>query len=151
MPKLSHEGGVLMDSRCLFCGGDASAPDHLLHCDGRQGRIDADDTLPLLISGLTPDTRETSTAAAVSVIESKDTQREHVFDTIRRGSLGRTDDEVQALLGIDGSSERPRRWELWKQGRIEVLRDGDGKPVKRLTRTQHRAVVWIPTTRKVVN
>jgi hypothetical protein len=26
---------------CIFCGGDASAPDHHLHCDGRQGHIEA--------------------------------------------------------------------------------------------------------------
>ncbi len=25
---------------CLFCSGDASEPDHLLHCDGRQGRVE---------------------------------------------------------------------------------------------------------------
>lgn len=24
---------------CLFCGGDASEPDHVRRCDGRQGRI----------------------------------------------------------------------------------------------------------------
>lgn len=26
---------------CLLCGGDASEPDHLLHCDGRQGANEA--------------------------------------------------------------------------------------------------------------
>lgn len=25
---------------CIFCTGDASAPDHALHCDGRQGLIE---------------------------------------------------------------------------------------------------------------
>jgi hypothetical protein len=25
---------------CLFCGGDASEPDHLSHCDGRQGEVE---------------------------------------------------------------------------------------------------------------
>ena len=29
--------------RCLFCGGDASAPDHLMFCDGRQGGAEAFD------------------------------------------------------------------------------------------------------------
>ena len=28
-------------AQCLFCGGDMSAPDHLAHCDGRQGRVEA--------------------------------------------------------------------------------------------------------------
>jgi hypothetical protein len=31
-----------MTNRCLFCGGDASDEDHLLHCDGRQGAREAD-------------------------------------------------------------------------------------------------------------
>lgn len=37
-----------MVTRCLFCGGDRSEPDHWQHCDGRQGVIEAAqvDTLP---------------------------------------------------------------------------------------------------------
>jgi hypothetical protein len=31
-----------MEARCLFCGGDASDPEHWAHCDGRQGLLDAD-------------------------------------------------------------------------------------------------------------
>lgn len=31
-----------MRNRCLFCGGDASEPDHLVHCDGRQGAVEVD-------------------------------------------------------------------------------------------------------------
>lgn len=27
---------------CLFCGGDASEPGHRAHCDGRQGRVEAE-------------------------------------------------------------------------------------------------------------
>jgi hypothetical protein len=130
-------------ARCLFCGGDLSEPEHWRHCDGRQGEIEAED-LPLLISGLTDATYATSAAAAVSVIDSKDTQRELVRLTIRAGGrLGHSDDEVQVITGLDGSSERPRRWELWKQGRIRVLHDAEGREVKRLTRTQRRAVVWV--------
>lgn len=30
-----------MANGCLFCGGDAGEPDHLAHCDGRQGRVEA--------------------------------------------------------------------------------------------------------------
>jgi len=128
---------------CLFCGGDASEPDHWRHCDGRQGQVEADD-LPMLISGLTDDTYATSSAAAASVIETKDTQRELVFDAIKHaGAEGVTDDDLQVLLNLDGSSERPRRWELWKQARISVLRDDAGNAVKRLTRTNHRGVVWV--------
>jgi hypothetical protein len=28
-------------AQCLFCGGDRTAPDHLAHCDGRQGHVEA--------------------------------------------------------------------------------------------------------------
>jgi hypothetical protein len=31
---------------CLFCDGDASEPDHLLHCDGRQGQREATSAWP---------------------------------------------------------------------------------------------------------
>jgi hypothetical protein len=127
---------------CLFCGGDASEPNHLAHCDGRQGGIE--ETLPRLISGLAPETWQTSASAAMSIEETKETQRERVFEQIHRaGRAGRTDDELQAALGLDGSSERPRRWELWKLDRIAILRGPDGQAIRRMTRTQRRAVVWI--------
>jgi hypothetical protein len=129
---------------CLFCGGDPTAPDHAASCDGRQGHIDAPDDVPLLIAGLTEATWGTSAAAAISVEESKDSQRAAVKAAIvAAGQSGRTDDEVQVLLGLDGSSERPRRWELWKLNQIRILHDDEGKPVRRLTRTQRRAVVWV--------
>jgi hypothetical protein len=131
---------------CRHCGEPIEVDDllHLLRCDGRQGAVEAAEPLPLLISGLTPETHATSEAAAISVIDSKDTQRELVRQVIRGGGpSGHTDDEVQAITGLDGSSERPRRWELWRQGQIRVLCDAEGRAVKRLTRTQRRAVVWV--------
>jgi len=154
-------------NRCLFCGGDAASPEHFKYCDGRQGRIEAqlldarahagdgdsalreaapalDDAVPLLISGLESDTWNTSAAAAISVEESKASQRAEVFAAIRAaGSEGATDDELQERLHLDGSSERPRRWELWKLNRIAMRRDDRGEVVKRLTRTHRRAVVWV--------
>ena len=133
---------------CWHCGGDASEPNHRDRCDGRQGRRDALEPVPrfepLLVAGAAPETYATSEAASVSVEESKDTQRAAVYVAIRSaGQDGRTDDELQQLLGLDGSSERPRRWELWKLDQIRILRDADGRPVRRLTRTQRRAVVWV--------
>jgi hypothetical protein len=128
-------------ARCLFCGGDASERNHWWHCDGQQGHVEAEE-LPLLASGLTTETHATSMAAAISVLESKDTQRELVRMAIV-SSGGLSDFEVQDRLGLDGDSERPRRWELWKQGRIRILRDPEGNAVKRLTPTGRRAVVWV--------
>lgn len=30
-----------MNAVCLFCGGNADEPNHLFHCDGRQGKAEA--------------------------------------------------------------------------------------------------------------
>jgi hypothetical protein len=141
--------------KCKFCGEDDGDLLHAARCDGRQGAREAaadawpsfdepPDDVPMLISGLVPETRASSTAAAVAVLSTKDSQRAEVEAAIKatRGE-GITDDGVQVALGLDGSSERPRRWELWKQNRITVRRDADGNPVKRLTRHGIRAVVWI--------
>jgi len=142
-----------MDARCLFCGGDPSERDHLARCDGRQGRQelegdarDHDPDLPMLISGVTVETYETSEAAALELErdDKRAAQRRQVLEAIRAAGLeGRTDDELQTELGLDGSSERPRRWELWKLNRIVIKRDPAGDPIRRLTRTRRRAVVWI--------
>lgn len=97
--------------------------------------------LPRLAAGRDSATRATSTAAAA---DARDTQRAQVLDVIRgAGVRGATDDEIQIALGLDGSSERPRRWELWKRDRIRMLLDTHGATVTRRTRTARRAVVWI--------
>ena len=130
---------------CLFCGGDPREPDHASRCDGRQGKVEAAAAaLPLLISGIAPETWDTSAAAAVSVEPTKETQRRAVFAVIYLSERnGATDDEIQVTLNLDGSSERPRRWELWKLGQITMRRDETGEVVRRLTRTKRRAVVWV--------
>lgn len=106
--------------------------------------MEAEEKLPVLVSGLDQATYATSGLAAASIEESRATQRWDVWRVIKAaGRVGRTDDEVQVVLGLDGSSERPRRWELWKLEMIEILRDGEGKAVRRLTRTNRQAVVWV--------
>ena len=108
--------------------------------------------LPRLAAGLDPATRETSAAAADArdtpdtpdTPDTRDTQRAQVLEVIHlAGARGATDDEIQIALGLDGSSERPRRWELWKRDRIRILREDNGAAVKRSTRSERRAVVWI--------
>lgn len=132
------------DTGCLFCGGDAHAADHADRCDGRQGRREAALELPILRAGLTAATWDTSSEAAESVVPTKDTQRAAVLAVIAAaGGDGVTDEEVQERLRIGGSSERPRRWELWKLEAIAVRRDASGAVVRRLTRTRRRAVVWV--------
>lgn len=105
----------------------------------------------LLISGVTLDTYATSGAAAVENNRSaRAAQRALVYQTIRDAAdYGRTDDELQIELDLDGNSERPRRWELMIAGFIAVKRDAQGFAVKRLTRTNRQAVVWVMNWRTV--
>jgi hypothetical protein len=136
----------MVEQRCLFCGGDRSEPNHQARCDGQQGGRDEGPPPfpPLLISGVVDATWDTSEAAAVSVIDLKDTQRAAVYETIVAAKCeGCTDQDIQDQLGIDGNSERPRRWELWKLGWIRVREDANGQAVRRRTRTRRLAVVWV--------
>ena len=135
---------------CQYCGCRTAADDllHRLHCDGRQGAVEAalepvPRFTPLIVAGAVPETWSTSEAAAERVTD-KDTQRAEVLEAIRAaGARGMTDDELQIALGLEGNSERPRRWELWKRDAITIRRDAEGAPVRRLTRTQRHAVVWV--------
>lgn len=49
-----------------------------------------------------------------------------------RGKLGATDNEIQAYLGMGGSTERPRRIELLRAGKV---RDSGIR--------RNRSIVWI--------
>lgn len=80
----------------------------------------------------------TSFLAAKSIEPKAGTLRALVLDYIRkRGEYGATDDECQKELGMEGSTQRPRRVELWDQG---LIRDS-GK--ERPTRAGKKAVVWV--------
>ena len=74
---------------CIFCGGDASEPNHRQHCDGRQGQIEAA-LLPLplppklrVIRIVSP--RETSVQAFYNAVDSGviQTRREQVYAGLR--------------------------------------------------------------------
>jgi hypothetical protein len=137
---------------CRHCGEEIDPNDrtHEMFCDGRQGAREArEPDLPLLISGLSEATRGTSTAAAATNDESeREIQREQVYAAIRAaGAYGQTDDELQAHLGLNGSSQRPRRVELLRMGRIDQQRTPENVVVKRQTRMGRSAVVWIAVTR----
>lgn len=70
-------------------------------------------------SGLSPETRETSKAAAITVASTTITDRWRVLAAITRaGERGLTDAELQRDLFMQGNTERPRRIELWKAGKI---------------------------------
>ena len=87
-------------------------------------------------AGLTRETYGASLEAAEAIAPSADTIREEVYCYIRGcGLSGATDDEIQAALGLDGNTERPRRWELFKADRIEASGS-------RANRRGRRCIVW---------
>lgn len=79
-----------------------------------------------------------SRAAAVAVIPVAGTKRHAVLQFIAaQGLNGATDDEIQVGLGMNPSTERPRRIELYEGRFIAKLRK------TRPTRGGKKAVVWI--------
>lgn len=79
----------------------------------------------------------TSKAAASAMRPNAATLREKVFALIRySGAYGKTDLEIQQGLDMEGSTERPRRIELMRAGRIR--QDGT-----RPTPSGRKAAVWV--------
>jgi hypothetical protein len=84
----------------------------------------------------------TSKQAAREIAPKASTLREDVLRFVQaQGARGATDEEVQAALGMAGSTERPRRVELLEAGQVKA------SGVRR-TSSGRRAVVWIATKEK---
>jgi hypothetical protein len=80
----------------------------------------------------------TSIAAADAIKPCADTLRARVLEYIRaQGKEGATDDEIQVALDMGGSTQRPRRVELFQQGKICMA------PNMRKTRAGRQANVWV--------
>lgn len=80
----------------------------------------------------------TSRAAAGRAKESAGTQRARVLAYIQWCSAtGATDEELQDRLGMNPSTQRPRRVELVAKG---LVKDSG---VRRQTRSGRAAVVWV--------
>jgi hypothetical protein len=83
-------------------------------------------------------THDTSLAAAAAIRPTAATMRGQVLAAIvAAGVDGRTDDELQRELGLQGSSQRPRRIELQQAGLI--VQSGE----VRKTASGRSAVVWV--------
>lgn len=80
---------------------------------------------------------ETSRAAAAQYLPHARTARERVYWTISASENGMTDEEVQDALGMNPSTQRPRRVELVEIGIVED--SGRTRP----TRSGMDAVVWV--------
>jgi hypothetical protein len=80
---------------------------------------------------------ETSAAAADAIRPKSATLREKVHSfLLTRGEMGATDEEIQDLLRMPASTERPRRVELVAMGLVKESR------TRRTTRSGRAASVW---------
>lgn len=78
----------------------------------------------------------TSRAAALEIEPSASTLRGQLLAALRAaGERGMTDEEMQYELGMNPSTQRPRRIELCRGGFIEASG-------KRLTISRRKALVW---------
>lgn len=83
----------------------------------------------------------TSQAAAESMRENAGTLRARVLTALREaGPDGLTDEQMQTRLGMNPSTQRPRRIELVKAGRVVAT------PGTRPTASGRSATVWVATT-----
>jgi hypothetical protein len=81
---------------------------------------------------------ETSLEAAIAAEPRAGTQRRRVLDLLREYPVtGLADHEMQNLLGMNPSTQRPRRIELVEAGLVK----DSGR--HRLTDSGKRAVVWV--------
>lgn len=133
------------DWECRTCGSPVVDPETpaARHHDERQPETPAQ-RLPSLTRNVAPTgPRATSNLAADAALPKTGTLRRQVFDAITAG--GRTDDEVEVLLGRTHQSVSASRFTLARDGWVEPLLDEDGKAVTRPTRTGNAATVWTPT------
>jgi predicted ArsR family transcriptional regulator len=79
---------------------------------------------------------ETSAKAASDIADISGKQRLLVYKSIENSPDGMTDAQLEADLGIQGSSVRPRRKELQERGLIE------DSGLRRTTPSGRQAVVW---------
>lgn len=81
---------------------------------------------------------DTSKAAAAEIETKARTLRGTVYSFLKISNLyGATDEELQIALGMNPSTERPRRIELVELG---LVRDSGRK---RNTKSGRKAVVWV--------
>ena len=122
-PSACDRDGVVTDQGSLFDGGLSDPGEDRPGLHQRPG-----------------DAAETQRRSAYEVMPATGTWRRRVLRAIwQRGEDGATDDELQVLLDLNPSTERPRRVELVDGGWIE------DSSRRRRTRSGHSAVVWTLT------
>jgi hypothetical protein len=120
-----------MYAGCLFCGGNASEPDHARHCDGRQGFIEAAlETYPEGAGWKEP----TTSKAAASTVDASRLRAVVRECLVVHGAM--TADECASRLHLSVLTIRPRFSELRAKG--EITDTG----IRHFNLSGKRAIVW---------
>lgn len=86
---------------------------------------------------------ETSHDAAEKAEPHAGTERARVLAHLESvGTYGATDEEIQIALGMNPSTQRPRRVELQKAGQVEEACNVFGQKLQRKTTSGRNAQVW---------
>jgi len=116
----------MTEQRCLFCGGDATEPNHWEFCDGRQGGRDDE---PIVIRIRSP--RETSVQAFYNAVDAGiiETRRAQVWVGLKALGVATANEVFEYLkeerrLGLRyDSNTRARLTELRDMGLIREVGD----------------------------
>jgi hypothetical protein len=128
----------------LFCGGDASEPDHLAHCDGRQGQVEAFEAFEPREHARTTDP-DTSHAAAAAARHDATLVQLRVTGIFGLHPEGLTDEELVMLYqrawpsgrSLESrASARKRRSDLTRMG---ILYDSGER---RVLTSGRKGIVW---------
>jgi hypothetical protein len=94
------------------------------------------DTMDLLAWRAPHSGSVTSRLAAAEIVPHAENLRARVLECLQQHPAGLTDEEIQQLTGIEGSTERPRRGELARAGKIVKTWQ------TRATKSGRLAAVW---------
>jgi hypothetical protein len=122
--------------RCLFCGGDASHPYHLLRCDGRQGKVEA--LLEEPYQAPYAAGSETSQAAATSIEPTAESLCGVIYAALKRTPGGLTCSEVETRFELRHQTASARLWDLHTRGHI--VDSGQRRP----SLSGRASIVWVP-------
>lgn len=84
---------------------------------------------------LAPYSNSTTSKDAAEAVCNAAALREGVLNLLKLNPEGLTDEQIQDSMGLNGNTQRPRRWELVNAGL--VIRKGT-----RTVRSGHKAIVW---------
>lgn len=98
--------------------------------------MNTDDTMDLLTWRAPHSGSVTSRLAAAEIVPHAETLRGRLLELLKAHPSGLTDEEMQTLANMDGSTQRPRRQELEKAGKVFKTLE------TRRTKSGRLAMVW---------